>query len=187
MTVSGPSLLFVVEGRFALNQGRAVLVTGRIERGRDRSGDVVEILGSGGGGIVRVADVESGERRLDEASAGMNVGLRLPGAAAVERGDVLAAPGTIGAHQSFDAEIAVLPEDQGGSELLTGDRLSFYLRADAVQGAVSLPEGVDALQPVHAAMVTVTLEGAVALEVGQRFAFRHRGRAAGSGTVILLR
>lgn len=186
MTVAEQSLLFVVEDRFALNQGRAVLATGRIERGRVHSGAMVEIVGSGVGGIVPVAGVETVERRLDEARAGMHVGLRLPGTCAVECGDVLATPGSIRAHPSFVAEIAVLAEDAGGSEVRTGDRLDFYIRAGGVRGVVGLTDGVAALQPVHQALVTVTLERAAALEVGHHFAFRHRGRAAGSGTVVEL-
>ena len=116
----------------------------------------------------------------------MNVGLLLPGTTAVERGHVLATPGSIGAHQSFAAQIMILPENQGGSEVLTGDQLDFYIRAGLVQGVVRLPEGMDSLQPTHMAPVTVTLGRAVAVEDGQHFAFRRRGRAAGAGTVTQL-
>ncbi|MFI0714393.1 EF-Tu/IF-2/RF-3 family GTPase [Streptomyces inhibens] len=188
MDAAEKPFLMVVEDVFCLNQGRVIRVTGRIERGRVRTADEVEIVGSGGGPITRVTGIDACQLRLGEANAGMNVGLLLPGAAtgAVERGHVLAAPGSIAAHVAFVADIAPLPEDQGGAEVLTGKGLDFYIHAGAVRGVVTLPHGMDALQPLHMAAVTITLERPVALEVGQSFAFRHHGRAAGSGTVTRL-
>jgi elongation factor Tu len=167
-----------------------VQVTGRIERGRVRTADEVEIVGgSEGCSLTRVTGIEACRRQpVEEATAGMNVGLLLPGAAAgaVERGHVLAAPGSITVHSAFVADIAPLSEEQGGSEVLTGDVLDCHIHAGAVKGTVTLPGELDALRPLHMAAVTLTLERPVALEAGRSFAFRHRGRAAGSGTVTRL-
>ncbi|GHB54034.1 hypothetical protein GCM10010377_51290 [Streptomyces viridiviolaceus] len=189
MDAAQKPFLMAVEDVFSSNRGRIVRATGRIERGRICTGDGVEIVGFGGDAVVRVTGVDGCGPRAGEALAGMNVGLLLPSAAAgaVVRGQVLAAPGSIGAHVAFGADVALLTEDQGGSEVRTGEGLDFCVRAGAVRGVVTLPPGTDALQPLHMAAVTVTLERPVALEVGQSFAVRHRGRAAGSGTVTRLR
>ncbi|MFF4602612.1 EF-Tu/IF-2/RF-3 family GTPase [Streptomyces sp. NPDC001339] len=188
--------LMCVEDVFHLNQGRLVMPTGRIERGRVRRGDDVEIVGFGSCAVTHVTDIETGRlrvgepirRRVDEASAGMHVGLLLPGAAAgaIERGVVLAAPRSIEAYSGFAADIALLSEEEGGAEIRTGDCLCFYIRAAAVCGAVTLPRGTDVLHPLHQGAVTVMLEQPVALEEGHSFPFRYRGRAAGSGTVTQL-
>ncbi|CAL9581777.1 Elongation factor Tu [Streptomyces sp. enrichment culture] len=179
----------VVEDVFSLHQDRVVRATGRIERGRVRAADELEIVGSGDCSITRVTGIEACPPRspLDEATAGMNAALLLPGTAGtVERGHVLAAPGSVAAHTAFVADIALLPEEQGGTELSTGDTLDFHIHAGAVRGTVTLPARLDALRPLHTAAVTVTLEHPVALENGRPFAFRHHGRAAGSGTVTRL-
>ncbi|MEU5540748.1 hypothetical protein [Streptomyces sp. NPDC020362] len=183
MTAVEQPFLFVVEDVFTRNQGRAVAAAGVIVRGRVHSGADVSIVGSGRNELVPVTGIEVDKHHVDEAITGMNVALLLPGKSAVERGHVLAAPGSIGAHQSFRAEVSVLPEAQGGFEVRTGDHLAFYIHSGAMRGVVTLPTGLDALRPTHLAAVTVTLERPVALEVGQHFAFRHRGRAAGSGRV----
>ncbi|MFI9809131.1 EF-Tu/IF-2/RF-3 family GTPase [Streptomyces sp. NPDC052301] len=177
-----------VEDVFPRDQGRRVMLTGRIERGRVRRGDEVEIVGFEGGVTVTVEDIEASRRRVDEASADMNVGLLLPGAAAgaAERGQVLAAPGSIGAHAGFTADLSLLAEEQGAAEVRTGDRLLFHLRAAVVLGTAALAPETTRLPPLHKGTVTVTLERPVALEEGQPFAFRHHGRAAGSGTVTRL-
>ena len=107
-------------------------------------------------------------------------------AGALERGQVLATPGSISPHLSFTADVALLPEEQGGADVRTGDGLDLYIRAAGVKGVVTLPDEMDVLHPLHLASVTVTLERPVALEDGQTFAFRHHGRAAGSGTVTQL-
>jgi elongation factor Tu len=180
--------LMYIEDVFCLNQGRVLMLTGRIERGRVRKGDDVEIVGFGGSAVVPVADIEASHRHIDEASVGMNVGLLLPGVAAgaVERGQVLAAPGSVNAHVDFTADIALLPEEHGGAEVVSGERLCFYIRTAAVWGLVTLPHGTDVMQPLEKGTVMVTLEQPVALEEDQPFAFRHHGRAAGSGTVTQL-
>ncbi|MFF2127415.1 EF-Tu/IF-2/RF-3 family GTPase [Streptomyces olivochromogenes] len=179
--------LMPVEDVFCLQQGRMVMLTGRIERGRVRKGDEVEIVGLGGGATARVADIDASHVRIDEAGADMNVGVLLRGIAAdaVERGHVLATPGSISAHACFAADITLLSEKQGGADVVSGDRLRFHTRSAAVWGTVTL-HGVDVVRPLHGAEVTVTLEEPVALEEAQPFAFRQRGRAAGSGTVTRL-
>ncbi|WP_329193320.1 MULTISPECIES: EF-Tu/IF-2/RF-3 family GTPase [unclassified Streptomyces] len=177
-----------VEDVFCLKQGRVVMATGRIARGRVRKGDAVEIIGSGGGATALIADIERNRVSIGEARAEMNVGVLLRGiaAAAVERGQVLAAPGSVSAHTGFTADITLLSEEQGGAEVVSGARLLFHARTAAVLGTVTLPEGADTVRPLHGAEVTVVLDEPVALEEGQPFAFRHHGRAAGSGTVIQL-
>ncbi|MFI1170491.1 EF-Tu/IF-2/RF-3 family GTPase [Streptomyces melanogenes] len=182
-----PFLLWV-EDVFSLRQGRLVMLTGRVERGRVRKGDEVETVGSGGGVTVRVADIEQSRVRIDEATSGMNVGVLLRGIAAdaVARGQVLATPGSISAHAAFIADIALLSEEQGGAEVVPGDRLHFYTGSAAVLGTVTPLHGVDVVRPLHRAEVRVVLEEPVALEEGRSFAFRHHNRAAGSGTVTRL-
>ncbi|MFJ3224863.1 hypothetical protein ACIPJS_16135 [Streptomyces sp. NPDC086783] len=182
--LSRPFLMHV-EDVFPLHQGRTVMVTGRTERGSVGGGDEVEIVGFGPSRIVRVIGIRLGARHVERARASSNPGLLLPGqvASALERGQVLATPGSIGAHAAFTAEIALLPEAQGGTDLPTGGVLWCHLGATALPGTVTLPAGLDTLSPLHLAAVTVRLERPVPLEAGQRFAFRLRGRAAGSGTV----
>ncbi|MEU3355126.1 EF-Tu/IF-2/RF-3 family GTPase [Streptomyces sp. NPDC037389] len=189
MNTADESFLMCVEDVFSRNQGRVVMLAGRIERGRVRKGDGVEIVGFGGGAIVPVEGIEAVRGRLvGEASAGMNVGLLLPGVAAgtAERGQVLAAPGSVTAHAGFEADVALLSEEDGSAEVRTGERLQFHVRAAVVPGVVALSREMDALQPLHGGAVTVTLDRPVAVEEGQSFAFRHHGRAAGSGTVTRL-
>jgi elongation factor Tu len=180
--------LMPVEDLFRLRQGRAVMATGRIERGLVRKGDPVEIIGLGCGATALIADIEQNHESIGEAGAAMNVGVLLSGIAAdaVKRGQVLATPGSVGAHTRFTADITLLSEEQGGADVVTGDRLRFHTRAAAVRGTVALPEGTERVRPLHRAEVTVVLEEPVALEEGQPFAFRHHGRAAGSGTVMRL-
>ncbi|MET9290594.1 EF-Tu/IF-2/RF-3 family GTPase [Streptomyces sp. NPDC003077] len=188
MNAAEKPFLMCVEDVFHRNQGRVVMVAGRVERGRVRKGDEVRLVGLGGDAIVPVRDIEADHRHIDEASAGMNVGLLLPGAAtgAVERGQVLAAPGSIHAHIGFEADIALLSEEQGATEVRTGERFQFHLLAAGVSGVVTLPRETDVLRPLHKGVVTVRLEQPVALEEGRSFAFRHRNRAAGSGVVTRL-
>lgn len=180
--------LMCVEDVFDTHQGRTVLVTGRIERGRVREGDEVEIVGFHGGTVLPVEGVDVYRRRVAEARADMNVVLSLPGKASgsVARGQVLAAPGSVGAHARFTADIALPADDHGGAEVRTGERLQFHFRAAVVRGAVTLAPGTDVLRPLHGGTVTVALEQPVALEEGQPFAFRHHGRAAGTGIVTRL-
>ncbi|MEU9465831.1 EF-Tu/IF-2/RF-3 family GTPase [Streptomyces avermitilis] len=188
MNAAEKPFLMYVEDVHCLNQGRVLMLTGRIARGRVRKGDDVELVGFHSSPVAHVTDIDAGKLRVDEARAGMNVGLLLRGApaGAAERGQVLATPGSIEAHGGFAADITVLPEHQGGAEVLTGGRLHFHMHAADVWGVVRLSHDTDVLRPLHQGAVTVTLERPVALEEGQSFAFRHHGRAAGSGTVTRL-
>jgi elongation factor Tu len=180
--------LMPVEDVFRLQQGRVLMVTGRIERGQVRKGDTVEIIGLGGSATALIADIEQHQVPVGEASTDMNVGLLLRGVAsdAVERGQVLATPGSASAHVDFTADITLLSEEQGSVDIVSGDRLRFHTRTAAVWATVTLPEGADTVRPLQGAEVVVALEEPVALEAGQSFAFRHHGRAAGSGTVTQL-
>ncbi|MFJ8584711.1 hypothetical protein ACIRD2_08620 [Streptomyces sp. NPDC093595] len=188
MQAADEPFLMVVEDVFVRNRGRVVLACGRIGRGRVRTGDEVQIVGCAGGPVTRIAGIDGYGPHAGEVSAGTHAGLLLPGSATgtIERGQVLATPGSIGAHAVFAADIAVLPESQGGAEVFTGDALHFHVGACAVRGNVVLPDGVEVLRPSHLAAVTVRLERPVALETGWAFAFRHHGRAAGSGAVTRL-
>ncbi|MEV0040529.1 EF-Tu/IF-2/RF-3 family GTPase [Streptomyces sp. NPDC050804] len=185
MNAAERPFLMCVEDVFGRTPGREVMLTGQIERGRVRKDDEVEIVGLGGSGIVPVAAIEASRRRIDEASADMNVGLLLTGLAAdaVTRGQVLAAPGTVDAHVGFAADIMLLSEEHGAAEVRTGDRLQFHVRTAVVLGVVTLPHHTDVLHPLHMGTATVTLDQPIALEEGQSVSFRHHGRAAGSGTV----
>ncbi|MEV6399440.1 hypothetical protein AB0M39_32410 [Streptomyces sp. NPDC051907] len=188
MVATEKPFLMSVEDVFRRSQGRVVRVTGRIERGRVSKDDEVELVGFDADAIAVVADIDDGGRSVGEAHSGMNVGLVLQGvpAGAIERGHVLAAPGWVTAHLGFAADMAVLSEEEGGAQVLTGQRLCFYARAAAVWGEVALPDGFEAIQPLGKGTVTVMLERPVALEEGQVLAFRHHGRAAGYGTVVRL-
>ncbi|MGW3139609.1 EF-Tu C-terminal domain-related protein [Streptomyces sp. NPDC001139] len=183
----GPFLM-PVEDVFCLQQGRLVMATGRIERGRAHEGDAVDVIGPGGSAAARIAGIDMSRRSIGQAGAGMNVGMRLRGVAAdaVRRGQVLAAPGSVSARNGFTADITLLSEEQGGADMASGDRLCFYVRTAAVWGTVTLPDGADVVRPPHGAEVTVALEEPVVLQRGQSFAFRHHGRAAGSGIVTRL-
>ncbi|AWL33582.1 hypothetical protein ACH4GG_28340 [Streptomyces albidoflavus] len=185
--LTGPFLMVVEDVfRHASRGVRGVRVTGQVERGRVRAGDEVEVVGFGGGAAtVPVLAVEAGGRRAAEAGAGTNAGVALPEAVAgaLERGQVLAEPGTVGAHRHFFADLDVLAADQGGVELRDGERLAVYLRAATVTGTLALMQGTEVLRPLHQGSVAVALEHPVPVERGQRFAVRHAGRAVGSGTV----
>ncbi|MEU2590204.1 hypothetical protein ABZ649_21930 [Streptomyces albidoflavus] len=185
--LTGPFLMVVEDVfRHASRGVRGVRVTGQVERGRVRAGDEVEVVGFGGGAAtVPVLAVEAGGRRAAEAGAGTNAGVARPEAVAgaLERGQVLAEPGTVGAHRHFFADLDVLAADQGGVELRDGERLAVYLRAATVTGTLALMQGTEVLRPLHQGSVAVALEHPVPVERGQRFAVRHAGRAVGSGTV----
>ncbi|WP_186780987.1 hypothetical protein [Streptomyces sp. CBG9] len=185
--LTGPFLMVVEDVfRHASRGVRGVRVTGQVERGRVRAGNEVEVVGFGAGAAtVPVLAVEAGGFRAAEAGAGTNAGVVLPEAVAgaLERGQVLAEPGTVGAHRHFFADLDVLAADQGGVELRDGERLAVYLRAATVKGTLALVQGTEVLRPLHQGSVAVALEHPVPVERGQRFAVRHAGRAVGSGTV----
>ncbi|GAA4837204.1 EF-Tu/IF-2/RF-3 family GTPase [Kitasatospora terrestris] len=179
---------FLMPVEVVFRRGRQTMPTGRIERGRVRTGDEVQLVGPDRALTAHVTGIDLHGRHVDEASAGMHVGLLLHGTAgtAVGRGHVLAAPGAIDAHHRFTADLALLSEADGGTEVRTGDRLQFHVRTATVLGVVTLPPGADPLQPLHQGTVTVALDHPVALETGRRLAFRHHARAAGTATVTRL-
>jgi elongation factor Tu len=172
-------------------EGQGTVVTGRIERGRVRPGDEVEVLG-----LTRqprrtvVKSVETFHEQMTEAVAGDNVGVLLRNVKReeVERGQVLAKPGSIATRTRFEAQMYVLRKDEGGrhTPFFTGYRPQFYFRTTDVTGTVALAEGVEMCMPGDMAAVTVELsaETPVAMDEGLRFAIREGGRTVGSGTVV---
>jgi elongation factor Tu len=172
-------------------EGRGTVVTGRIERGRVRVGDEVEVLGLAPQPRRTVVTcVEMFHEALDEGVAGDNVGvlLRHVKRDEVERGQVLARPGSITPHTRFQASIYVLKKEEGGrhTPFFAGYRPQFYFRTTDVTGSVELPDGVDMCLPGDHATVTVSLhdESPIAMDEGLRFAIREGGRTVGSGSVV---
>jgi len=162
-------------------------VTGRIERGVVKVGDEVEIVGFGETKKTVVTGIEMFRKILDQGQAGDNVGclLRGIGKDEVERGQVLAKPGTITPHKRFKAQIYALTKDEGGrhTPFFNGYRPQFYFRTTDVTGSVKLPAGVEMVMPGDNAEVEVELITTVAMEKGLRFAIREGGRTVGAGTV----
>jgi elongation factor Tu len=169
--------------------GRGTVVTGRIERGRVKVGDEVEIVGLRDEKLKSVVTgVEMFRKTLEEGVAGDNVGVLLRGIdkTQVERGMVLAAPGTITPHKKFKGEVYVLTKEEGGrhTPFQTGYRPQFFLRTCDVTGTITLPENVQMAMPGEHLTITVELIYPVALEKGLRFAIREGGRTIGAGQVI---
>lgn len=179
--------LMPVEDVFTIT-GRGTVATGRIERGIVKVNDEVEIVGMGTE-IKKtvVTGVEMFKKSLDEGQAGDNVGLLLRGVdrEGIERGQVLAKPGSIKPHVEFDAEVYVLKKDEGGrhTPFLNGYRPQFYLRTTDVTGEITLPEGKEMVMPGDNVQMKVKLIVPVALEEGLRFAIREGGRTVGAGVV----
>ena len=178
--------LMPIEDVFSIS-GRGTVVTGRIERGRVKVGEEVEIVGIKDTVKTTCTGVEMFRKLLDQGEAGDNVGVLLRGTKRedVERGQVLAAPGTITPHTLFEAEIYVLSKDEGGrhTPFFNGYRPQFYFRTTDVTGAVDLPEGVEMVMPGDNVKVTVKLINPIAMEEGLRFAVREGGRTVGAGVV----
>ncbi len=180
--------LMPVEDVFGI-KGRGTVVTGRIERGRVRVGDTIEIIGMQAGAPRQtvVTGVEMFRKQLDEGIAGDNVGVLLRGVERdeVERGQVLAKPGSIKPHQRFKAEVYVLKKEEGGrhTPFFPGYRPQFYIRTTDVTGAIELPEGMEMVLPGDNVQMGVELIVPVALEEGSRFAIREGGRTVGAGVV----
>ncbi|HEX5502498.1 MAG TPA: elongation factor Tu, partial [Thermomicrobiales bacterium] len=179
--------LMPIEDVFGI-KGRGTVVTGRVERGRVKVGQEVEILGMGAATRkVVVTGVEMFQKTLDEGLAGDNVGCLLRGVerADVERGQVLAQPGAIKPHTRFAAEVYVLAKEEGGRHkpFFPGYRPQFYIRTTDVTGTIGLPEGVEMVMPGDNVRMDVALLVAVALEPGLRFAIREGGRTVGAGVV----
>ncbi|MDA3934547.1 MAG: elongation factor Tu [Gammaproteobacteria bacterium] len=178
--------LMPIEDVFSIS-GRGTVVTGRIERGIVKVGEEVEIVGIKDTVKTICTGVEMFRKLLDEGRAGDNVGLLLRGTKRedVERGQVLAKPGTINPHTRFEAEVYVLSKEEGGrhTPFLKGYRPQFYFRTTDVTGAVDLPEGVEMVMPGDNIQMTVELIAPIAMEDGVRFAIREGGRTVGAGVV----
>jgi elongation factor Tu len=180
--------LMPIEDVFGI-KGRGTVVTGRIERGKVKMGDTVEIIGMTHEAPRRtvVTGVEMFQKTLDEGIAGDNVGVLLRGIerTEVERGQVLAAPGSIKPHAKFKANVYVLKKEEGGrhTPFFSGYRPQFYIRTTDVTGAIHLPEGVEMVMPGDNIEMTVELIVPVAIEAGLRFAIREGGRTVGAGVV----
>jgi len=178
--------LMPVEDVFSIS-GRGTVVTGRIERGIIKVGDEIEIVGIRPTAKTTVTGVEMFRKLLDQGQAGDNAGLLLRGTKRdeVERGQVLAKPGSITPHTEFDAEVYVLSKDEGGrhTPFFKGYRPQFYFRTTDITGAVQLPEGVEMVMPGDNVKMAVTLINPVAMDEGLRFAIREGGRTVGAGVV----
>jgi len=178
--------LMPIEDVFSIS-GRGTVVTGRIERGVVKVGEEVEIVGFGETRKTVATGIEMFRKILDEGRAGDNVGVLLRGIGKeeVERGQVLAKPGSITPHRKFNAEVYVLTKEEGGrhTPFFNGYRPQFYFRTTDVTGIVTLPEGVEMVMPGDNVNVEVELITTVAMEEGVRFAIREGGRTVGAGVV----
>ncbi|MDW6018249.1 elongation factor Tu [Vibrio plantisponsor] len=178
--------LMPIEDVFSI-QGRGTVVTGRIERGILRVGDEVAIVGIHDTTTTTCTGVEMFRKLLDEGRAGENVGALLRGTKRdeVERGQVLAKPGSITPHTKFESEVYVLSKDEGGrhTPFFKGYRPQFYFRTTDVTGDISLPEGVEMVMPGDNIQMTVELIAPIAMDEGLRFAIREGGRTVGAGVV----
>ena len=178
--------LMPVEDVFSIS-GRGTVVTGRVERGIVKVGDEIEIIGIKETQKTTCTGVEMFRKLLDEGRAGENVGVLLRGTKReeVERGQVLAIPGSVNPHTKFEAEVYVLSKDEGGrhTPFFKGYRPQFYFRTTDVTGAVELPEGVEMVMPGDNINFVAELIAPIAMEEGLRFAIREGGRTVGAGVV----
>jgi len=178
--------LMPIEDIFSI-EGRGTVVTGRVERGTIHVGEDVEIVGLKPTAKTAVTGVEMFRKLLDEGRAGDNIGTLLRGTKKeeVERGQVLAKPGTITPHTEFNGQVYVLTKEEGGrhTAFMKGYRPQFYIRTTDVTGDIGLPEGVEMVMPGDNVSIDVKLIAPVALEEKMRFAIREGGRTVGAGTV----
>ena len=178
--------LMPVEDVFSIS-GRGTVATGRIERGVVKVGEDIEIIGLKDTVKTVCTGVEMFRKLLDQGQAGDNVGILLRGTKRedVERGQVLAKPGSITPHTKFDAEVYVLSKDEGGrhTPFFNGYRPQFYFRTTDVTGSVELPKGTEMVMPGDNTQMVVTLIQPIAMEEGLRFAIREGGRTVGAGVV----
>ncbi|WP_208913927.1 elongation factor Tu [[Haemophilus] ducreyi] len=178
--------LLPIEDVFSIS-GRGTVVTGRVERGIIKSGEEVEIVGIKETTKTTVTGVEMFRKLLDEGRAGENVGALLRGTKReeIERGQVLAKPGTITPHTDFESEVYVLSKEEGGrhTPFFKGYRPQFYFRTTDVTGTIELPEGVEMVMPGDNIKMTVSLIHPIAMDEGLRFAIREGGRTVGAGVV----
>ena len=175
-----------VEDVFSI-EGRGTVVTGRVERGIVKKMEEVEIVGIRDTPKTTVTDIEMFRKLLDEGRAGDNVGLLLRGIDKndVERGQVLAKPGTVNPHTKFKAEVYVFSKEEGGrhTPFFTNYRPQFYFRTTDVTGSIKLPEGVEMVMPGDNINLEVELITPIAMEKTMRFAIREGGRTVGAGRV----
>jgi elongation factor Tu len=178
--------LMPVEDIFTIS-GRGTVATGRVERGKVRVGEEIEIVGMRDTVKRVVTGVEMFRKLLDEGLAGDNVGLLLRGTNKedVERGQVIAAPGSITPHTHFKAQAYVLTKEEGGrhTPFFNGYRPQFYFRTTDVTGVAELPEGTEMVMPGDNVNLTIKLITPIAMEKGLRFAIREGGRTVGAGTI----
>lgn len=178
--------LMAVEDVFSI-KGRGTVATGRIERGKIKVGEEVEIVGLHDTRKSVVTGVEMFRKTLEEGQAGDNVGILLRGIEKdqVERGQVLAKPGSITPHTEFEAEVYILTKDEGGrhSPFFSGYRPQFYIKTTDITGEITLPEGVEMVMPGDNAKMVVKLIQSAAMETGLRFAIREGGKTVGAGAV----
>jgi elongation factor Tu len=178
--------LMPVEDIFSIS-GRGTVATGRIERGVVKVGEEVEIVGIRDTRKTVVTGVEMFKKLLDSGMAGDNVGLLLRGVdrKEIERGQVIAKPGSITPHTKFKAEAYILTKEEGGrhTPFFTGYRPQFYFRTTDVTGVANLPEGVEMVMPGDNIAMTIELITPIAMEKGLRFAIREGGRTVGAGTI----
>lgn len=179
--------LMPIEDVFSIS-GRGTVVTGRIERGIVKVGEELEIVGLKDTQKTTCTGVEMFRKLLDEGRAGDNVGVLLRGTKRedVERGQVLAKPGTITPHTKFESEVYILSKEEGGrhTPFFKGYRPQFYFRTTDVTGAVELPSGVEMVMPGDNIKMVITLIAPIAMEEGLRFAIREGGRTVGAGVVV---
>jgi elongation factor Tu len=182
--------LMPVEDVFSIT-GRGTVATGRIERGKVKVQDEVEMVGFGTDKKTVVTGVEMFRKLLDDGQAGDNVGLLLRGVEKtdVERGMVLAKPGSITPHTAFDGEVYVLTKEEGGrhTPFFKGYRPQFYFRTTDVTGTVELPAGVEMVMPGDNTKMAIELITPIAMEEGLRFAIREGGRTVGAGVVTKIK
>ncbi len=178
--------LMPVEDVFSIS-GRGTVVTGRVERGIIKVGEEIEIVGIKETQTTTCTGVEMFRKLLDEGRAGENVGVLLRGTKReeVERGQVLAVPGSVTPHTKFEAEVYILSKDEGGrhTPFFKGYRPQFYFRTTDVTGACELPDGVEMVMPGDNVQMVATLIAPIAMEEGLRFAIREGGRTVGAGVV----
>jgi elongation factor Tu len=178
--------LMPVEDVFSIS-GRGTVVTGRVERGIVKVGEEIEIIGIRDTQKTTCTGVEMFRKLLDEGRAGENVGVLLRGTKRedVQRGQVLAKPGSVNPHTMFEAEVYILSKEEGGrhTPFFKGYRPQFYFRTTDVTGACELPEGVEMVMPGDNVQMVATLMAPIAMEEGLRFAIREGGRTVGAGVV----
>ena len=180
------TFLMPIEDVFSIS-GRGTVVTGRVERGIIKVGDEIEIVGIRDTQKTTCTGVEMFRKLLDQGQAGDNVGILLRGTKRedVERGQVLAKPGTIKPHTEFEAEVYILSKEEGGrhTPFFSNYRPQFYFRTTDVTGSVTLPEGTEMVMPGDNVQMKVKLIAPIAMEQGLRFAIREGGRTVGAGVV----